>query len=115
MFGCFRRFIVLFILVFAVGYYIVDKYGDEIYINAKTSLLNIVFNDLESYQLGDQETYLKLSALAEEYFEKLGEKDFSEAYDKAGFFFNEIKNYLSDKNLSEFEFEKLNEIIKNEH
>lgn len=114
MFGCLRRFIVLFVVIFAIGYYVFTKYGDEIYANAKRTVIDFALNDLESYNIKDQEAFRKLSLLTEEYLDKLSEEDFSDAYDKTKYFFEEIKNYLSDNDITEIEFENLTKIIENE-
>lgn len=114
MFGCLRRFIILVVVLFAVGYYVFDTYGNQIYEKAKVSFLDFVFNDIDSYDISDKETYLELKTLADEYLDELKEQDFSDSYDKVKAFFTEIKNYLDDKELSDFELEKLKKIIENE-
>jgi len=114
MFGCLRRFIVLFIVVFAIGYYIFNQYSKEIYAGIKNYVIDFTLNDIDSYQLKDQEMLQKLSRFSEKYLDKLSEQDFDAAYDKAKYFFNQIKIYLSDNNISELEFENLNKIIENE-
>lgn len=102
------------IVVIAVGYYIIDTYGNEIYSKIKISTIDFIFNDIDSYEIVDDKGSRKLKILIDEYFEKIKEQDLSETYDKARIFFNEIKMFLEDNKISDIEFDKLNKIINDE-
>ena len=102
------------VIIIAISFYLFDTYGGEIYSSVKTSVLDILLNDIDSYELIDEDTSLKLKTLAEEQLENIKDLDLSEAYDQLNFFFKEVKLFLKDNKLDEIEFNKLKEIISDE-
>ena len=108
------KILIAVIVVVAISFYVFDTYGSNIYSSLKISVLDFILNDLESYELLNDDTSDKLKLLAEEQFDKVKNLNFSEAYDQVNFFFQEVKLFLEDHNLDEIEFEKLKEVINNE-
>ncbi len=67
----------MLIIIVAVGYYIVDTYGTEIYSKMKISTIDFLFNDIDSYEFISEDSSRKIKLLIDEYFDELKEQDLS--------------------------------------
>jgi len=112
--GCFRIFVVL-VIVSAVLYYVLDKYGHKIWESNKEEVVRLASEKLLSEFDGiDGENIDQVKDYAVNYFKNI---DFSNIEEN----FNDIKEViiktekmLEDKSISEEEFIELKEIFNHE-
>ena len=96
--GCFLTSTILFTIIVGVLFFIFNNYGDEVLNNAKEAVINFSSDDImESVGEIENNKYKdSLKVIVEKYVNQMKEKDFSEAVNETGDFFERIKFLVHD-------------------